>query len=108
MMGKESFLHNIVYSGANKKTADYCFTILNKTIVEIKTEYSKDVFAICIDKEAKMVVIRELVMKKYPAMLTWMQFSLYEFAGKRYWQHCCLKVDYERSISEMSTLPMDC
>ena len=31
--GKKSFFHNIVDSGEEKKTADYCFTILNEAVV---------------------------------------------------------------------------
>ena len=67
----ESFLHNIVDSGTEKKTADYCFTILNKAIVEIKIHYGKDVFVICTDNEAKMVKMRKLALKEYPAVLTY-------------------------------------
>ena len=83
--GKKSFLHSIVDFGAEKKTADYCFTILNEAIVQIKIQYGKDVFAICTDNEARMVKIRKLALKEYTAVLTWMQCSLYKFAGKRFW-----------------------
>ena len=50
------------------KVADYCFTILNDAIVEIKSQFGKDVFAIYTDNEAKM---RELALKEYPAVLTY-------------------------------------
>ena len=58
--GKNSFLLNIVDSGAEKKTADYCFMILNEANVEIKTQNGKDVFAICTNNESKMVKMRKL------------------------------------------------
>ena len=57
-IGKKSFLHYIVDSGGEKKTADYCFTILNEAIVEIKIQNGKDVFAICIYNEAKIMKIK--------------------------------------------------
>ena len=68
--GKKSFLHSIVDSGAEKKTADYRFTILNEAIVEIKILFGKDVFAICTDNEAKRVKMRELALKDYTTVLT--------------------------------------
>ena len=65
---KKTFLHNIVDCGVEKKTPDYWF---NEATLEIKTQYVKDVFAICTDNEAKMVKVRELALKEYPAVLTY-------------------------------------
>ena len=48
-----SLMNNIVDSGAEKKTADYCFTIFNEAIVEIKTHYGKNVVAICTDNDGE-------------------------------------------------------
>ena len=69
LMTEKSFLHNMGDSGAEKKTPDYCFTILNKAIVEIQIQNEKAVFTILTDNEAKIVKMRELALKEYPTVL---------------------------------------
>ena len=54
-----------------KKTAEYCFKIINKAIVSIKSDYNKFVFAVCTDNEAKMRKMKELIKQEYPDMLTY-------------------------------------
>ena len=80
----------------------------NEAIVEIKMQYGKDVFATCTDNEAKMVKMKEVVLKEYSAVLTYgcnqdgsvaniFFQQTHEFAGKRYWQHCHLEADCTNS-----------
>ena len=69
--GKKSFLRKIVDSGAEKKSADYCFMILNEAVIDIKAQYGKDVFAICTNIDTKMAKMRELALKEYLAVLTY-------------------------------------
>ncbi len=69
--GKKSYLHYVVDSGPEKKTADYCFKIINEAIVEIKESYGKSVFAVCTDNEAKMTKMRQTIQTEYPGMLTY-------------------------------------
>ena len=67
--GKKSYLYNIVDSGSEKKTAEYCFKIINEALVSIKNDYNKFVFAVCTDNEAKMKKMKELIKQEYPDML---------------------------------------
>ena len=69
--GKNNHLLNLKDCGSNKKTAEFCFDMLDEAIKEIRMKYNKDVFAICTDNEAKMKKLRSLVERKYPMMVVY-------------------------------------
>ena len=64
--GKQIYLHSLVDSGSTKKTAEYCFELLDNAIKEIEEKYKKKVFGIVTDNENKMKRVRKLVLEKYP------------------------------------------
>ena len=57
--GNSSFLYNLENTGKNKKSAEYCFELLQNVINEITHQYDKKVFAVCTDNENKMVKMRQ-------------------------------------------------
>ena len=69
--GKTNYLLNVKDTGSNKKTAEYCFELLDEAISEIKDKYDKSVFGICTDNEAKMKKLRNLVKQKYPQVVVY-------------------------------------
>lgn len=69
--GKENYLLNIEDTGSEKKTAQFCFELLDNAIQEIKRNFGKTVFAVCTDNENKMKRLRELVKEKYPEIVVY-------------------------------------
>jgi hypothetical protein len=69
--GKTNYLLELVDAGSTQKTAQYCFELMEKAIDKIKNENGKVVFALCTDNENKMKALRDLVMAKYPNMVTY-------------------------------------
>ena len=52
--GKTNYLLNVKDSGSNKKTAEYCFSLIDEAISDIKTKYDKDVFGVCTDTTMRL------------------------------------------------------
>ena len=52
----------LVHEGKN---AEYCAEVALNAIKECKTKYGKDVFAVCMDNEAKMQKKRDLLKEHY-------------------------------------------
>lgn len=69
--GKENYLLNIKDTGSNKKTAQFCFELMDEAIQDIQQRFGKDVFGVCTDNEAKMKKLRDLVLLKYPDMIVY-------------------------------------
>lgn len=69
--GKTNYLLNVRDTGANKKTAEFCYTLIDEAITEIKAKFGKDVFAVVTDNEAKMKKMRELVELRHPDIIVY-------------------------------------
>ncbi|CAH1109860.1 unnamed protein product [Psylliodes chrysocephalus] len=64
-IGEHSILIN------EKKNDLYCSEIAKENIEYIKETYNKDIFAICIDNETKMVNMKDILKETYPNLLTY-------------------------------------
>ena len=69
--GKYNYLLNIKDTGSEKKTAQFCFQLLDDAIQEIQRDLGKTVFGVCTDNEAKMKSLRQLVKRSYPDILVY-------------------------------------
>ena len=69
--GKNTYLLDLVESGTEKKTSEYCCKIITQAVKQLQEEYRKSVFATCTDNEAKMKKMRKLLEAKYPEMITY-------------------------------------
>ena len=69
--GQKTYLLDLIESGKEKKTAEYCAKIVSVAIEQIREEFGKKVFAVCTDNEAKMKKLRKLLNVKYLKMLTY-------------------------------------
>ena len=69
--GNKSYLIDVEDCGSNKKTTNYCFEKVEKTIAHVKEKYGKDTFAIVTDNENKMTAMRTQVQRKYPKIITY-------------------------------------
>lgn len=64
--GKKSFLINADDPASDKKTAEFCLEATLKVIENIKTQYGKNIFAVCTDNEPKMKKMRRILEEKIP------------------------------------------
>lgn len=69
--GKQTYLLDLVESGTEKKTAEYCCGLIADAVNQLKEQYGKKVFATCTDNEAKMKKLRKLLEKEFPGMITY-------------------------------------
>ena len=76
--GKQIYLHSLVDAGSTKKTAEYCFELLDTAIKEIEEKYKKPVYGIVTDNENKMKRVRQLVLQKYPDKIVYGCSAHYE------------------------------
>jgi len=61
---------NVVTPGINQKTADYCSRILSEAIMEAENVLSCKVVALVTDNCNTMLALRELIVQKYPQLIT--------------------------------------
>lgn len=68
--GQKSYFFNAINAEENKKTAEYCCTLLAKTIREVQ-DLGADVVAVVTDNCASMVSMRELIEIDFPGIFTY-------------------------------------
>ena len=75
--GKNNYLRNIKDTGSEKKTAQFCFKLINDAIQEIQRDRGKTVFGVCMDNEAKIKSLRQLVKWSYHDILVYSCWAHY-------------------------------
>jgi Protein of unknown function (DUF 659) len=58
-------------AGSSSKTAEFCADDAKTCMDSIRKAYNKEVFAICTDNEAKMRLMRTILSKEYPDLITY-------------------------------------
>lgn len=95
--GTRTYFFDATYTGTNTKSAEYCFELLEKSIVNCEIQNECKVIGVVTDNCSVMVKLRELISEKYP--------NLFVYGCNAHYLNCVgVKMTPSKKIEDIITI----